>query len=341
VAFTVSIKDRDETFQVEMGRTILETALTTGVDYPHGCRSGNCGACKSVLHEGEVEMSPFSEFALSAEEKERGLVLACRSVPWSDCVISPVDQDEVVAHASRRLNCKVSQIIQATHDIRIIRLQIESGGPYDFSPGQYAEVTFGDLPPRDFSMASQPGTDVVEFHIRLVPGGAVSPFISETLEVGDEVKVNGPLGTAYYRENHSGPIIAAAGGSGLAPIKSIVDAALANGARQDIHLYFGVRDERDLYLEDYFDSLTKDHPNLNFVPVLSEPSGETDRRTGYLADALSEDFSDLDGFKAYLAGPPVMVETSVEKLKTLGIRQQDIHADAFYTEAEKAALEEG
>ena len=340
MAFSVFIKDRDEPLQAEMGRTILETALAAGVDYPHGCRSGNCGACKSVLHEGEVEMSPFSEFALSTEEKDRGLILACRSVPWSDCVIGPVDQDEVIAHASRRLTCTVSAIIQATQDIRIICLNIDSGGPYDFSPGQYAEVVFGDMPPRDFSMASQPGRVTVEFHIRLVPGGAVSPYISETLKEGDQVKINGPLGTAYYRENHTGPIIAAAGGSGLAPIKSIIDAALVKGARQDIHLYLGVRDERDLYLEDYFKGLAADHSNLTFVPVLSEPSGETGRRTGYLADALAQDFADLDGFKAYLAGPPVMVETSVEKLKAMGIRPQDIHADAFYTEAEKAALGE-
>ena len=127
-----------------MGKTILESALTQGIDYPHGCRSGNCGACKSVLHEGEVQMSPYSEFALSAEEKSRGLILACRSVPWSDCTISPIDQSEAVVHASRRLKCKVIEIEIVTHDTRVIRLSIERGGPYDFSAGQYAEVTFGN-----------------------------------------------------------------------------------------------------------------------------------------------------------------------------------------------------
>ena len=340
MAFSVVIKDREENVHVEMGRTILEALLAAGIDYPHGCRSGNCGACKSILHNGEVEMSPFSEYALSHEEQNRGLVLACRSVPWSDCLISPVGQDETVAHASRRLACNVLDISEATHDIRIIRLAITAGGPFDFSPGQYAEVIFGGLPPRDFSMANQSGADTVEFHIRLVSGGAVSTHVLDHLEAGDEVDVTGPRGTAYYRPSHTGPIIAAAGGSGLAPIKAIIDAALANGTPRDIHLYFGVRGEQDLYLANYFEARAAEHSHFRFVPVLSEPYGKTQRRTGYLADVLGEDFNDLDGYKAYLAGPPVMVETCVGKLDSLGIRQQNIHADAFYTTAEKIALGE-
>ena len=322
-----------------MGKTILESALTQGIDYPHGCRSGNCGACKSVLHEGDVQMSPYSEFALSAEEKSRGLILACRSVPWSDCTVSPIDQSEAVAHASRRLTCKVIEIEIVTHDILVIDLAIERGGPYDFSAGQYAEVIFGNLPARDFSMANKPDQRNLEFHIRLFPDGLVTPYIKESLSLGDTVEVNGPLGSAYYRENHTGPIIAVAGGSGLAPIKSIVETALAKGACQEIYFYFGVRDEGDIYLEDHFKNLAKNHPNLTVNTILSEPSAKTDRRTGFLADIILQDFSDLDGFKAYLAGPPIMVETSVKALKHIKIRQQDIHADAFYTEKEKAFQE--
>ncbi len=112
-----------------MGRTILETALARGIDYPHGCRSGNCGACKSVLHTGEVEMSPYSEFALTAEEKDRGLILACRSVPWSDCEISPIDEDEAEVHASRNLNCRVAELVQATTTSRLSGSRSRAAGP--------------------------------------------------------------------------------------------------------------------------------------------------------------------------------------------------------------------
>ncbi|MCW5773845.1 MAG: oxidoreductase, partial [Rhodospirillaceae bacterium] len=222
-------------------------------------------------------------------------------------------------------------------------------GPFDFSAGQYAQVIFGPaagegrLPPRDFSMASRPGDDVLEFHIRLVPGGAVTPYVAEKLRPGETVRVVGPYGNAFYRSRHTGPILALAGGSGLAPIKSTVEEALATGARQPIHLYFGVRAERDLYLLDHFAALAARHPNLKFVPVLSEPDGPTTRRTGYLSEAVGKDFAaaegGLDGFKAYLAGPPIMVETSTLVLKHLGLARQNCHADAFYSEADKAKLE--
>ena len=243
MSFTVKVDPFDVELTVEMGGTILESALADGVAYPHGCRSGNCGACKSTLLSGEVEMSPYSEFALTAEEKERGLILACRAVPWSDCAVSVVDQDEAEVHASRDLLCEVASTEAATHDIKIVRLKILSGGPFDFSPGQYASVSFDGLPPRDYSMAGQPGDDLLEFHIRLIPNGAVTPFVQERLAPGDRVKVSGPLGTAHLRPKHAGPIIALAGGSGLAPIKSIVESALARGMGQGIYLYFGVRGE--------------------------------------------------------------------------------------------------
>jgi len=336
MSFTVTVKQFDEPISVEMGDTILATALARDLPYPHGCRSGNCGACKSELLDGEVEMSPYSEFALSREEKDRGLILACRAVPWSDCSVAFLDQDDIETHPSRHLTCRVAAIEDATHDIRIVRLAIEQGGPFDFSAGQYANVTFDGLPARDFSMASQPGADALEFHVRLVEGGAVSPFVRNELKVGDAVGVKGPLGTAHLRANHTGPIVALAGGSGMAPIKSIIENALARGAKQGIYLYFGVRDERDLYLEDHFAGLAERHANLRFIPVLSEPSGATERRTGFLHDAVRADFGDLDGCKAYLAGPPPMVEAATATLGLLGMRRQDIHADAFYTEAEKA-----
>ena len=336
--FRVSVRQFETPLSVEMGQTILEAALARDLPYPHGCRSGNCGACKSELISGEVEMTPYSDYALSEAEKDGGLILACRAVPWSDCEVKFLEADEEIAHPLRHMQCRVVDLAAVTHDIRRVRLEVESGGPYTFSAGQYASLEFPGLPPRDYSMANRPNEAVLEFHIRLLPGGAVTPFVSDTLKIGERVKVIGPYGTSYLREKHTGPIVALAGGSGLAPIKSIVDQALDLGCKQPIHLYFGVRDERDLYLEDYFRERAASHPNLSFTPVLSGPTGTTRRRTGFLADVIRQDFTSLDGAKAYLAGPPVMVETAVAALEALGIRKQDCHADAFYTEADKARL---
>ena len=339
MSFTVRIANHEGELAVEMGETILEAALRAGLPYPHGCRSGNCGACKSELVEGEVDLAPYSEYALTKAERDQGLVLACRAVPWSDCALRWLDPNESVAHPIRHLDCRVAGLEDATHDIRIVRLAIESGGPFDFSPGQYAQTSFVGLPARDYSMASRPGEELLEFHIRAAAGGAVSQYVANQLAAGDVVKLVGPYGAAHLRDAHRGPIVALAGGSGLAPIKAIVEEALAKSMEQDITLYFGVRAERDIYLEEHFEQLAGAHANLRFIPVLSEPDEPSRRRTGFLADALTGDAAALDGAKAYLAGPPIMVETCTEALAKLGLRRQDVHADAFYTEADKAQLE--
>ncbi|MFT5181089.1 MAG: ferredoxin-NAD(P)+ reductase (naphthalene dioxygenase ferredoxin-specific) [Alphaproteobacteria bacterium] len=339
MSFAVIVRQFDAPLDVEMGDTILQTALNAGRQYPHGCQSGNCGACKSRLYSGDVAMSPYSEYALTDAEKDSGLILACRSVPWSDCEVAYLEQDEVVAHPLRKLTCTVRELDRMTHDTVRLRLSIEAGGPFDFTAGQFSQVSFDGLPPRDYSMANRPGDALLEFHIRQIADGTSSAYANTQLQVGDTVHADGPHGISYYRAKHTGPIVALAGGSGLAPIKSIVEEALAQGAAQPIYLYFGVRDTRDLYLEEHFRDLAARHANLTFIPVLSEPSGATAHRTGYLADVVAADFADLDGAKVYLAGPPIMVETCVEQVRERGVGNEDCHADAFYTEADKARLE--
>ena len=324
-----------------MGETILEAAFAQGVPYPHVCRSGNCGACKSRLVSGDVDLSPHSEFALTDEEKSQGMVLACRSVPWEDVEIAWLGEDDVVAPPLRKMVCRVTAVDRMTHDINLVRMDIVSGGPFVFSAGQFTSVAFDNMPPRDYSIANRPVDPGLEFHIRRVPGGMVSTFVQENLSVGDEVRVEGPFGSCWLRETHRGPLIAIAGGSGLAPIKSIVEQALNTGMEQDIRLYFGVREENDLYLTDHFAALEKTYASLVFIPVLSEPTGETSRRTGFVHEAVRQDMTDLDGAKAYLAGPPPMVEAAAALMERFGLRREDIHADAFYTEAEKAILEDG
>jgi ferredoxin-NAD(P)+ reductase (naphthalene dioxygenase ferredoxin-specific) len=341
MGFTVTIRQWPTPIAVETGQTVLDAAVAQGVPYPYGCQSGNCGACKSRLYRGEVELSPYSSYALTDEEKAQGLVLACRAVPWSDAELGWLDADDVVMHPLRDLACTVVALEDLTHDIKLVRLAIRDGGPFTFAAGQYAAVSFAGLPPRDYSMANVPDRDGrgdIEFHIRHVAGGASSAHVARGLKIGDTVRVKGPYGTSFLREQHTGPILAIAGGSGLAPIKSIVETALSLDMRQPMNLYFGVRDERDLYLEQHFADLALRHANLRFIPVLSSPGGATERRTGFVHEAALADATSLDGAKAYLAGPPVMVEAASKLLEQRGLRREDIHADAFYTEAERVKL---
>lgn len=329
--------------RVETGETVLEAALAQGAPFPHGCRSGNCGACKSRLYRGAIEMTPYSDYALTAEERAQGLILACRAMPQSDAELGWLEADDLVSHPLRDLTCRVAALGDLTHDIKLVRLRIAEGGPFTFSAGQYAALGFDALAPRDYSMANVPDRDgggEIEFHIRHVAGGVSSAYVAKGLKRGDTVRVKGPYGSSYLREQHAGPILAVAGGSGLAPIKSIVETALSLGMRQSIRLYFGVRDERDLYLEAHFQALAAQHANLKFIPVLSAAAAGTKRRAGFVHQTVAEDIAgalaELDGAKAYLAGPPVMVEAATAMLEQRGLRREDIHADAFYTEAERA-----
>jgi CDP-4-dehydro-6-deoxyglucose reductase/ferredoxin-NAD(P)+ reductase (naphthalene dioxygenase ferredoxin-specific) len=336
MSFKVHIVQARRTVEVPTGATILWSALDSGVDYPFGCQSGNCGACKSHLMKGTVTMEGYSEFALSDDEKARGLILACRAAPQEDCEVGWLEEDDLIVHPRRILACRVVGLDDATHDIKRVRLAVDSGGPFDFSAGQFASVTFEGCAPRDYSMANMPGDPVLEFHVRRSAGGTTSAYVAETLKLGDPVWVEGPFGASHLRESHRGPIIAVAGGSGLAPIKSIVERVLAQKLPQHVYLYFGVRSTRDLYLHDHFAALARKHDTLHFVPVLSE-TAEDGYRTGLVHEAVAQDFDDLDGCKAYLAGPPVMVEAATRLFEQRGMRRLDIHADAFYTAAEMAA----
>ena len=335
MSFKVRIVQAGRTLEVPTGTTILQAALDAGIGYPFGCQSGNCGACKSHLVRGEVAMAGYSEFALSDDEKARGLILACRAMPRADGEVAWLEEDDLIAHPRRLLDCRVVGVDDATHDIRRVRLEIASGGPFDFSAGQFASVTFEGCPPRDYSMANVPGDPALEFHVRRTEGGATSIQVFERLRLGDPVRVEGPFGTSYLRESHRGPILAIAGGSGMAPIKSVVERALQRALPQHIHFYFGVRSQRDLYLHDHFAALAERHENLHFTPVLSEGDGSP-LRHGLVHEAVAADFDELDGCKGYVAGPPVMVEAATRLLEQRGMRRVDIHADAFYTAAEMA-----
>lgn len=326
----VEIANAQRSVAVTGTDTVLQAALAAGIDYPHGCKSGRCGSCKSRLIDGSVSLLEHTRFALSDEEKAAGLILACRAVPESDLTVAWLDEDEARAdHPLRRETAEVIEVAPATHDIRILRLRLP-GERLVFSAGQYATLTVPGAPPRDYSMANPPGADVLEFHVRRVPEGATSQAI-HGLKPGDRVRIEGPRGAAHLRPLHAGPILAVAGGSGLAPILSILTSAIQLGLRQPIRVYLGAREERDLYGVEVLEGLAERHGDLTVVPVLSEANGECRRRTGFVHQAVAGDLPDLDGWKCYAAGPPAMIDALTETALAAGLRQEDLHADAFFT----------
>lgn len=315
---------------VRRGETILAAALRQGVPFPHSCQGGNCGACKSRLLSGSVHLRPHATFALAPEERSAGLILACRAEPQGPCAVAWLAADDVLQHPRRTLACTVARIDRPARGVTRLWLDVESGGPLQFAAGQYAELTFPGQPTRDFSLASRPHDLPLQFHIR-DRGAGVSAHIARHAALGDPVRLHGPRGICFLRQLHTGPIIAIAGGTGLAPIWSIVTTALAKGMTQSIRLWFGVRDQADIYMAADLADLARRHANFSYEIVLSQPSRPTTHLTGWLHDALGDALrgTDLTTSKAYLAGPPPMVSAVAAVFRAGGLATADIHADAF------------
>lgn len=326
----ITLLNIGRTIAVPDGQTILSAALAEGIDYPHGCKSGRCGNCRSRLASGEVDMLDFSRFALPPDEQDAGLILACRAVPKGPVNVTWLEYEDAISHPVHVMSADVLGTKFLTHDILLLRLRVDDA-PLLFTSGQYATLKLPGVPARDYSMANPPGTDVLEFHVRRVPDGRTSTAIHDCLRVGDRLQITAPRGAAHLRTGHTGPILAVAGGSGLAPILSILESAVAQGMRQPIRVYVGGRDERDLYGLDQLAALAARHGNMTVTPVLSAPSAPTDRRTGFLHAAVRADLQDLDGWKVYTAGPPVMIDALTEVVLASGLQSADLHADVFFT----------
>lgn len=325
MSYKASILSIDKDISVSKEETLLDAALRQGVNYPHSCKNGRCGACKSRLISGEVEHLSHLRFTLTEQEKADGFILACRAVPKSDVKAAWLVQED---QPRFRMKGQVLEKSWLTHDT--VRLILVLPEDVRFHPGQYALLRINDFGERSYSMANRANGRTLEFFVRQVPDGRVSGFIANGLKAGDSLEVEGPFGTSYLRQDHAGPILAVAGGSGIAPIKAIVDAALHHGMKQDIHLYFGVREERDLYLSGHFENLAQQYTNLHFHNVLDRGRTHGNQRIGRLDQVIFSDWKSFEGmWQAYVAGPPPLVETLAHRLPEMGILPDSIFADPF------------
>lgn len=311
---------------VEIGRNLLDVLRANEIPISYSCMAGRCGTCRCRVVRGRVVNSGPEIGRPSAGDGS--VVLACQAVLTENCTIELPEVDEVVVHPARIAKAVVTSIEDATHDVRRIRLRLSK--PLDYSPGQYVTVQFTPDHVRPYSMASLPGDEEMEFQIRKVPDGRVTEYIFHQLQVGAAVRVSGPLGTAYLRRMHSGPMLCVGGGTGLAPILSIVRGALEAGMVNPVHLYFGVRSQQDLYDDDRLRELAASYPNLRVHVVVATGPVRGGQRAGLVTDAIEHDFPSLAGWRAYLCGAPAMVEALNLLVKRLGVTADHIHADAFY-----------
>ena len=311
---------------VDVGQNLLDVLRAHALPISYSCMSGRCGTCRCRVTKGRVLNSGPETGRPKAQGDDH--VLACQAVLTEDCTIELPEVDEVVVHPARIIKGTVVAVEQATHDIR--RLRIQPAKPLSFSPGQYATLQFTPEHIRPYSMAGLPGDAELEFQIRKVPDGRVTEHVFDTVKPGDAIRISGPLGSAYLRRKHKGPMLCVGGGTGLAPVLSIVRGALEGGMANPIHLYFGVRSAQDLYDVDRLHTLAAQHPNLRVqVVVATGPAGEG-LRSGLVTDAIEQDLPSLAGWRAYLCGAPAMVDALNFLVRRLGIPAGHIHADAFY-----------
>ena len=326
-AMELTVRPLGRTLSVEPGANLLEALRAAEIPISYSCMAGRCGVCRCKVVQGQVLAANGELRQPMIGEGEQ--VLACQSTLTGPVSIEIPEPDEVVVHTAKTLKATVVEIADETHDIR--RILLKPAKPLDFTAGQYATLQFGPDLVRPYSMAGLPSDEVLEFHVRLVPGGRVSPHVFETLKVGDAVKVSGPLGASYLRRKHAGPILLVAGGTGLAPVLSILRGALAEGMTNPIHLYFGVRTERDVYALDRLRALAEAHPQVKVHVVISHGPVPAGLRGGLVTDAIAADWSSLEGFRTWLCGAPAMVEAATLVVKRLGIPLEHVYADAFYS----------
>lgn len=324
----ILVQPLNRVIRVEPGANLLQALQAAQIPMSYSCMAGRCGTCRCRVLDGEVmEGGGVQQSPLDGSED---FVLACQTYITQPCTIEIPEPDEVVVHPARIVKATVAAIEDLTHDIK--RLVLRPAKPIEFSPGQYVQLQFTPEHARPYSMAGLTDDSLFEFHIRLVPDGRVTGYIAHDLKVGDSVKVSGPLGSAYLRRKHEGPMLCVAGGTGLAPILSIVRGAIAQGMTNPIHLYFGVRSPRDIYGMDWLEQLKREHPGLNIHVVVTSGGNPATQRCGLVTDAIEQDHGDLSGWRAYLCGSPPMVEAATVVARRKGLAAEQIYADAFYTQ---------
>jgi len=340
-SYTVRLEPVGLEFEVEEGETVLDAAFRNGVSLPHGCKVGQCSSCKCHLLEGEVDLLKYSTFALSDGEREQGGILLCRSLPQDDLVIELLNFDEELLSKSiivRTFAGVISGIEKLTHDIRSIEIDLEE--PIKFWAGQYVDITVrtkdGETITRSFSMANTPDQgEKLRFIIKKYPAGKFSGELDDGgIEVGADVSVRGPFGTCFRREDRTGSLVLVAAGSGMSPIWSILHDHIASGEDRPVQFYYGARTQADLFYLDDLAALTKAHPRITFIPVLSHAADDatwTGAR-GFVHEVVASELRrmDFDGNGcAYACGPPPMIDALTPALFLLDFDPDRTHYDKF------------
>lgn len=331
--FQISTQPGGQRFEADSAQTVLEAALAAGLLFPYGCRDGACGACKAKVLSGSVEPGKAADGALSDEERAQGYALLCQARPRSDLLLSVRTVGRVGDIVPRKMPCRLISLEQAASDVMILRLKLPASEQFRFRAGQYIDFLLPEGKRRSFSIANAPGQrNELELHVRRVEDGHFTGYVFESMKPREILRIEGPLGTFFLREDSGRPIVLVAGGTGFAPIKGIIEHAIETGLSRPVTLYWGARNREGLYLDALARSWVASLPAFKYIPVLSEPA-ETDgwtERTGLVHQAVMHDLPDLSDHEVYACGAPAMIDAARSDFVTrCGLSDDAFFADAF------------
>jgi len=329
MSFKITIEPSGHEFTSKAGETILDAAERQGVVLPYGCRNGLCGSCAGNLLSGEAHY-PDEQVAASIEARPDKNCLPCQAVAVSDLTVQIHEVETEKEIEVRGLTCEVTRMEPLAHDVMGIYLKLPEDQRLQFLAGQYLDFIMPDGRRRAFSIANAPHDDEhIELHVRHVPGGEFTDFVFSDMKVGGQQRIQAPMGGFYLRENSDRPLIMMAGGTGFAPLKGIIEHAFHVGVDRPIHLYWGVRSERDLYLPNLPAQWMDLRGDFQYTPVLSEPDESWRGRKGFVHEAVVQDYPDMSPYDLYMSGPPVMVYAARDAFAAAGLSEDHMYSDVF------------
>lgn len=336
MSYQLTIEPIGQTIEVEDGQTILDASLRAGLYLPHACCHGLCATCKIQVVDGDVDHGEASNFSLMDYERDAGLTLACCATLQSDVTIETDIEMEVDAQnlPVNDFSGAVSRIENLTPTIKGVWIKLDDANGIRFQAGQYINLQLpGDRASRAFSLANTPSAaSEVELNVRIVPGGKATTWIHQDLQVGDQVKLAGPYGRFFVRKSAALPMIFLAGGSGLSSPRSMIIDLLEDDCELPITLVYGARSRDELYYHEVFEVLEAKYANFTYVPTLSNAPENSDWNgfRGFVHDAAKARFdNDFRGHKAYLCGPPVMIDACITTLMQGRLFEADIFTEKF------------
>jgi CDP-4-dehydro-6-deoxyglucose reductase len=343
MSFQITVQPSGRSFTADTTETLLAAGIRQGIGLAYGCKDGACGSCKCKKIEGTVVHGVHQSKALSEEEEAQGLILTCCATAQSDLILESRQVTEAGAFPIKKMPVRVVSLVKKSDDVMVIHLQLPATDVMQFHAGQYIEFLLRDGARRSYSMGNaphtlEPGAPKVELHIRHMPGGKFTDPVFTTMKEKDILRVEGPYGSFFLREDSNKPMVLLASGTGFAPIKALIEHMQHKGITRPATLYWGGRRPSDLYMKEWVAGQLAQMPNLRYVPVVSNATLEDawTGRTGFVHQAVLQDHPDLSGFQVYACGAPIVVDSAQRDYGAAGLPAEEFFADSFTSEADKA-----